>query len=206
MEFDLGKFIEERGLKQKDIVDVLNVSKSAVSNVVTGKEKIPKDWPSVLLAHDFSEKEPVSKIGYSKIQQLNLKPKPFYDYEVYGTFDSVISHLLIDARPTAMYNIPYLNGCDCYVRLSGDSMYPKYSHGDIIALKRIYDLEDFVLNEVYMVVTTGDHQNTTKYVQQCPKKPNNWLLVPYNKQAGEPQSIPKIKILEVWRVLGRITL
>jgi|GEM_PF-5557411 len=206
MDFDLANFIEERGLKQKDIVDILNVSKGAVSNVVTGKEKIPSGWVDILLSADFSNVATTKKIGYSKEQQLHLKPKPFFDYEVYGSFDTVISHLLVNAKPSAMYNIPYLNGCDCYLRLSGDSMYSKYCHGDILALKRIFNLTDFILNEVYVVVTTGDHQNTTKYIQQDPKNEDRWLLVAYNPKAGAPQSIPKENILELWQVMGAVKI
>ncbi len=97
----------------------------------------------------------------------------------------------------ANLNVEYM------IRVSGSSMYPKYSNGDILACRRVQDLLFFQWGKIYVI--DSSQGALVKRVFED-KDPDHVLLVSDNKEKYPPFSIPKSDIRSVSIVLGAIRL
>lgn len=97
----------------------------------------------------------------------------------------------------ANLNVEYM------IRVSGSSMYPKYSNGDILACRRVQDLLFFQWGKIYVI--DSSQGALVKRVFED-KDPDHVLLVSDNKEKYPPFSIPKSDIRSVSIVLGVIRL
>ena len=77
--------------------------------------------------------------------------------------------------------IPNLPNCDGAIYVRGDSMYPLLKSGDIAIYKRIYDFNNVVFGEMYIVeyALNGDIYLVVKYVNRS-NKSGCVKLVSYN--------------------------
>lgn len=104
------------------------------------------------------------------------------------------------------YSIPEFDqrGYEFVIRVSGSSMYPKYSNGDILACKKIYDILFFQWGKVYVI--DSSQGALVKRVFEDNQNPDNILLVSDNKENYPPFSIPKSDIRSLSIVLGVIRM
>lgn len=139
---------------------------------------------------------------------LDLKPKvtakkgaPYYDVDFIGGFDVVMNNQ--SAKPTFYIDFPGFNDVDCWINITGKSMSPFISHGDIVALKRVNNWNDFLLfGEIYAIVS--DEFRTIKIIGKSEIE-GNFKLIPYSKSPEfSEQDIPKSIIKEVYRVKGSL--
>ncbi len=124
---------------------------------------------------------------------------PYYDVDFIGGFDLLMNDQTIN--PTYLIDFQKYNNADCWCNVTGRSMEPEISHGDIIALKEIQDWQIFLpYGEIYAIVTT--ELRTIKKVTGS-LKDDCFLLIPLNSSPEfQPQEIPKSIILKVFKVLG----
>lgn len=97
----------------------------------------------------------------------------------------------------ANLNVEYM------IRVSGSSMYPKYSNGDILACRRVQELLFFQWGKIYVI--DSSQGALVKRVFED-KDPDRVLLVSDNKEKYPPFSIPISDIRSVSIVLGVIRL
>ena len=97
----------------------------------------------------------------------------------------------------ANLNVEYM------IRVSGSSMYPKYSNGDVLACRRIQDVLFFQWGKIYVI--DSSQGPLVKRVFQD-DDPDRILLVSDNKEHYPPFSIPKSDIRSLSIVLGVIRL
>lgn len=97
----------------------------------------------------------------------------------------------------ANLNVEYM------IRVSGSSMYPKYSNGDILACRRVQDVLFFQWGKIYVI--DSSQGALVKRVFQD-EDPDRILLVSDNKEHYPPFSIPKSDIRSLSIVLGVIRL
>ena len=97
----------------------------------------------------------------------------------------------------ANLNVEYM------IRVSGSSMYPKYSNGDILACRRVHDVLFFQWGKIYVI--DSSQGPLVKRVFQD-EDPDRILLVSDNKEHYPPFSIPKSDIRSLSIVLGVIRL
>src|SRR5690606_33246433 len=76
--------------------------------------------------------------------------------------------LLSTTAPDPTGSVPHFTDVDFYTRVTGDSMYPKYRHGDIIACKSIDTSAFFAFYEPYAIVTRTNNQRLIKYIHPHP--------------------------------------
>lgn len=126
---------------------------------------------------------------------------PYYDVDFHGGFDAVFNDQTI--QPSYYIDFPPYNDCDAWINVTGKSMSPFISHGDIAALKKLKDWSEFIpFGEVYAVYTT-EHR-TIKIVTKG-KDEKHLTLIPYNKgREFVEQQIPKSIIRSMFRVNGAI--
>lgn len=89
------------------------------------------------------------------------------------------------------------------IRVSGSSMYPKYSNGDILACRRVHDVLFFQWGKIYVI--DSSQGALVKRVFQD-EDPNRILLVSDNREHYPPFSIPKSDIRSLSIVVGVIRL
>ena len=129
------------------------------------------------------------------------KGVPYYDVDFYGGFDFAFNDQTI--LPAFFIDYAPYNDCDAWINVSGKSMSPFISHGDIAALKKLNSWREFIpFGEIYAVLT--DEHKTIKIVT-AGKDEYHLTLVPYNKgREFVEQQIPKKLIHQMYRVKGSI--
>nr|DAT76437.1 MAG TPA: hypothetical protein [Caudoviricetes sp.] len=152
------------------------------------------------------QKQEISNLG-DRVSVLENTPtisyshgKPYYNVDFLGGFDIIINDQTVN--PEYLIDFKKYEDADCWCNISGQSMEPLISNGDIIALKQLHDWREFLLyGEVYGIVTND--MRTVKLVTRSPKGDDYLHLVPVNKsEEYQPQDIPVKLITHVFQVLG----
>ena len=143
---------------------------------------------------------------YVEEEFAKIKPRisyttgsPYYNVDFIGGFDIVENDQTINPE----YNIDFqkYNEATCWCNVTGHSMEPEITHGDIIALKRIEDFSFLPLGEVYAIVTTNGMRTIKRLGPSS--NPDNYTLVPANKSPEYGvQELPKKMIRSIYHVLG----
>lgn len=122
---------------------------------------------------------------------------PYYAVDFLAGFDPVFNDQTV--HPDAMISFPNIKGAECWVDVSGRSMEPLISPGDVIAIKKINDWRSFILyGEVYAIVTP--EYRTIKRIRKATIK-DYITLVPENPDY-DSQDILADSIQAVYQVLG----
>lgn len=154
--------------------------------LITGEGKMCND----LLEENVDSELP--HINYSK-------GVPYYNVDFIGGFDIVLNDQTI--VPEYLIDFKKYNEATCWCNVTGHSMEPEITHGDIIALKRIEDFSFLPYGEVYAIVT----RNGMRTIKRLGPSENKdcYLLVPTNKSPEYGvQDLPKDMIEIVYQVLG----
>lgn len=103
------------------------------------------------------------------------------------------------ALPDAYITFPPFADADLWTDVTGHSMEPLISHGDMVALRRMDNWQEFILSgEIYCIVT--EEYSTVKRVRAS-AHPDMLSLEALNPDYGT-QEIPRRIVKSVWRVLG----
>lgn len=103
-------------------------------------------------------------------------------------------------EPPVTYYIPGFQDCDVMVPVSGDSMYPDFTAGDIIICKKV-DTELFIQwGHAHLVDTI---QGLVLKVLMPDENPEMVKLVSVN-QKFPPYTLPKEEVKKVWIVKGKL--
>ena len=152
------------------------------------------------------QKQEISNLG-DRVSVLEKAPtisythgNPYYNVDFLGGFDIILNDQTIN--PEYLIDFKKYADADCWCNISGHSMEPLISNGDIIAIKQINDWREFLLyGEAYGIVTND--MRTVKIVTKSDKGDDYIRLIPVNKSGEyQPQDLPKKLITHVFRVLG----
>ena len=135
-------------------------------------------------------------------QQVTMDPTvgtPFYDVDFFGSFTEIFNDQTV--APACYIIVPGFEKATVWCNVTGHSMEPKISHGDIIALHEC-TIDDIQYGEIYAVVL--DTIRTIKIIRRG-SSPDTLLYVPINKPAYEDQEFPTSRILKVFEVVGSIS-
>lgn len=209
----LREYFENQGITQKYIAEKLGVKPPYITKILNGEREIGKNqadkWVSLfgfskawlltgegeMLNSSTSHKEEPSEpvISYTS-------GRPYYNIDFIGGFDMVFC----DSPITPEYNIdfaPYNRDGVVWCNITGNSMSPRISHGDIIAIKEVVDWQNFlIMGEIYALVTTTDLR-TVKIIRKGSDS-TKFRLVPVNKDEYDEQEISKSMILRIFEVVG----
>lgn len=101
-------------------------------------------------------------------------------------------------RECEHYNIPMFKGAEFLIRISGDSMQPKYYSGDIVACKRLPLDTFFQWNRVYVV--DSEQGVIIKRVRRG--SDDRHIVFVSDNTAYEPFELPLEKIYSIALVVG----
>ena len=125
--------------------------------------------------------------------------KPYFDIDFICGFDEIINSQV--SIPTANIIIQGFEKADLWCNVSGHSMEPKISHGDIIALRKC-TIEDIQYGEIYAVVL--DTIRTIKIIRKS-KDPEKLRFIPINIENYDEKEYPVSRILHIYEVIGSIS-
>ncbi len=142
---------------------------------------------------DAIEETPTAKISYTT-------GRPYYNVDFIEGFDLVTNDQTINPE----YNIdfaPYNKDGVVWCNITGNSMEPLISNGDIIALKPLQDWNSFMeYGKTYAIVTTNNIR-TVKKIRKGSDK-DHLLLIPENLKECDEQEIHKSMIKHIFLVIG----
>lgn len=188
---------KNRGLNNKDLGAVLHMNGEAFRMAVKRKSLSSLQIKEIEKFFDIEiVNEPIHEPYITKSAGV-----PYYDVDFIGGFDVVDSDNT--ANPTFYINFAPFNDADYWVNVTGKSMSPFISHGDLIAIKRLHNWKEFMLfGEIYAIVT--DDFRTIKIVTKGSKE-GYLKLIPYSDDpAFVEQEIPIHLIKQVFAVKGSI--
>jgi len=201
----LIEFIEYKGLSVQSFEIQCNLSNGAVSKMGNNTrrstiDKISKSYPELNTSWLLTGE------GNMLLNNSDLMPQksftvgvPYYNVDFIGGFDLVLN----DQTTTPEYLIDFkkYNEATCWCNVTGHSMEPEITHGDIIALKKIEDKSFLPLGEVYAIVTTNGMRTIKRL--GLSSDPKCYTLVPTNKSPEYGiQELPKNMIEHIFQVLG----
>lgn len=200
-----SKYLSYKDLGVNQAAKLLGFSGSQISNVKNGKVFGSDKLHNIL--NVFDDLNPTWLLLGRGDMIFNNKPKlgskgvPYYDVDFVGGFDTVLNDQSI--QPDFFIDFEPFNDSYCWVNITGKSMSPFISHGDIVALQKFNGWRDFILyGEIYAIIT-GDFR-TIKIVTKSQSK-DCYTLVPYNKSSEfTQQDIPKDLIKHMFKVKGSI--
>lgn len=124
--------------------------------------------------------------------------RPYFNVDFQGGFDFLVNDQT--ATPDYLISFPPFNHKDVvWCNISGHSMEPEISNGDIICLQPVEGWQDVIIyGDIYAIVTTTGLR-TVKRLRRGPQ-PGTVTLRPTNPDYDE-QDIPLDKISHLFKVL-----
>lgn len=190
----LGLSIGTLGKSRKENRDL---SDRNIENILKFYTDLNRTWlltgEGEMLAHESTTPQLLPKTSYTS-------GRPYYNVDFIGGFDLVLN----DQTIVPEYNIdfaPYNQDGVVWCNITGNSMQPKISHGDIIAIKEVVGWQDYLsMGEIYAVVT-ANHLRTVKIIRQG-KSEGTLRFIPINTAEFDEQEVPIKMITRVFEVLG----
>lgn len=137
-----------------------------------------------------------------RINNHSGNARPYFNLDIVDDFDIIFNNK--NRVPT--YNIdfePFNLNEVIWCNITGRSLEPLISNGDIIALKEIHDWKNFLnLGKIYCIVL--DNNICTVRIVRNGTSYETFRLVPLNKDDYDEQIIYKKKISRIFEIIGCI--
>ena len=146
-----------------------------------------------------NEEKDESSSDLPKISLEKGQGKPYFDVDFLGGFDEVFNSQA--TVPTCNVIVPGFEKAQVWCNVTGHSMEPKISHGDIIALREC-SVDDIQYGETYAVVL--DTIRTIKILRRG-SSPDVLRYVPINTSDFDEQEYPIARIQKIFEVIGSIS-
>lgn len=129
---------------------------------------------------------------------------PFFNIDINASF--LESFQDIEEEPEFFVDFKPFNDCSAYLQVYGDSMYPKYASGEIIAVKQINNFDLLQWGEAYLVITDAEANNmrTVKLIYSH-KDHKKIILRASNPNFNGDMVVNKANIINLFIVKGKIT-
>ena len=208
------------GLTQKEFAEKIQVHFRSVQKWENGETEIsPKNETHILnvfsenkntqnvldsiINDSFStaEAEPITEYIQKENNEIGV---PYYEnMEVAGGITTMYSDF--KEVPTFYINYEHFNDCTAYLPVVGDSMYPQYCSGEIVAVKRINNYNALLWGEAYFVVT-NENANDLKTIKLLfsHEDDSKLILRASNPNFKGDTIIDKCDIIHIYSVKGKI--
>lgn len=134
----------------------------------------------------------------------NEQTVPFYESDVTGSLVGSFSD--IKEEPAFYVDFKPFNDCVAYFPIYGDSMYPRFASGEIVAVKEIQNKNTIQWGEAHLVITDASENNmkTVKTVHPYEKDDSCIILRATNPNFKGDTIIKKSAIINMYLVKGKI--
>lgn len=214
----LDKILTYSGLNVKSLSEKIGLERpQALYDVQNGKTKRISSSMANRILSVFSEfnlnwlltgEGEMLKGSSNKIENIEHSDSGVPYYENIDVAGSIVGMYNDYEKfpPTFFINYPHFNDCTAYLPVVGDSMYPKFASGEIIAVKRIFNLDMIQWGEPYMIVGNGNTDNLRTIKLVFPhEEAEKLVLRASNPNFKGDTPIDKSDILEMYIVKGKIT-
>ncbi|WP_421941616.1 LexA family transcriptional regulator [Pedobacter sp.] len=194
---------------QKDFADRLKLTAGALSDATRGRRgdsvsqslkdrlelvfNLNIEWLESGKGEPFIKKGPI--ISESK------EGVPYFDISL-----AEIDHVLNEEQAEYFVNYKPFNDCTAYLPVYGDSMYPKYASGEIIAVREITNYEVLQWGEAYVIMMNeaANSLRSIKLIYQH-SNDNKLILRSSNPNFKGDTVIEKKNIAALYIIKGKIT-
>lgn len=194
---------------QKEFAEKIKIQQGSLSDILREKNGMGissavKDKLRLILGVNIEWLE--TGVGEPILKEVIIsKPKegvPYFDISLSDT-DKLI---LEEDRAEYLVNYQPFNDCSAYLPVYGDSMYPKYAAGEIIAVKEITNYEILQWGEAYIVMTDAKSNNlrTIKLIYEH-KNEEKIILRSSNPDYKGDIVIDRKNIISLYIIKGKIT-
>lgn len=137
-------------------------------------------------------------------QSKPQKAVPYYDGDVTGSIVGSFNDIRED--PAFYVDFKPFNDCVAYFTIYGDSMYPKFASGEIIAVKEIENKNTLQWGEAHLIITDSSENNmrTVKTIHPCDRDSSCIILRASNPNFKGDTVIRKEAIINMFLVKGKI--
>lgn len=197
-------------LNQNDFATKAGITRSTLAQIETNKQ-LPTINTIKEIVRNFNVSYEWLISGHEATQQLaeehtsayiTKKGIPLVNVEAIagmGNTDFAIKESDIQE----FYVVPDFKQINFMIRITGSSMYPKYSSGDIVACRTLHDPQYIQWNKVH-ILATRDQGILIKRLKKG-STPKHWLCVSDNKDY-DPFEIPVKEVTGTALVIGVIRL
>ena len=158
----------QTGMSQQQFGSKLNVSAATIASVENGSRDMPKNLMRTLVrelsinanwlltgeGEMFRADTPSTEDANESLSTEVASPGdgiPFYDIDVMAHISEALD--MADERAAGVMVVPGFRDCFACFPVYGDSMEPKISSGDIIAVSQPVPMDRILWGEIYLVVT-----------------------------------------------------
>lgn len=210
--FKLREFRQDFGLSQMSVAELFNCKQSNISRIEKlGSNLEDYQW-DILSARYGKEVLIQYLVSDEKIEQTRPLPQctnpiqgvPYFE-DIDATCSIISMSMDYSENPTFYINYEHLNDCSAYLPVVGDSMYPQYCAGEIVAVKRISNFDIILWGEAYLVCTNSNANDlrTIKLVHYCEDE-SKVILRAANPEYRGDLRIDKKDIISMFIVKGKI--
>lgn len=200
----LKAFIEEKGISVRSFESQCGLSYGYVGNM---RQSIQPDKIK-RIAHCFpdlntgwlltGEGNMLKDEDAPYIEQMVSQGLPLIPIEAFAGYGSPAFD---DMRVEDYYQVAEFKQADFLIRVKGNSMYPKYSSGDIVACKIVKETLFFQWNKIYAIYTRSQGV-MVKRVKKSTLE--GYILLVSDNEKYEPFDVPLNDIEAIALVIGTI--
>lgn len=209
----LSQFLEYQGINVRQFEQLISASNGMIRKAITNNTDIQSKWiakiidnfpnlnPEWLLTGKGNmlrdDNPPVAAAIEARQGVTALPLIPITAFAGFG------SQAFQDLQVEHYYEVPEFKQADFLMRIKGNSMYPKYSSGDIIACAIVKEMLFFQWNKIYAIYTNSQGV-LVKRVK--PSKIKESILLVSDNDKYDPFDIPISEIMRIALVIGVIRL
>lgn len=195
---EIKAFRRANGLTQDDLAAYIGTGKAFISQVENGRSALPEAKFSMILNNKMGWDTSMLRKPQAPIfEQHPSMGIPLIPIEAMAGVLSGNSTQVME-RECERYNIPMFKGAEFLIRISGDSMQPKYYSGDIVACKRLRLDTFFQWNKVYVV----DSEQGVIVKRVRPGHDDKHIIMVSENEAYAPFELPLEKVYSIALVIG----
>ena len=193
------------GLGQPDVARLLGTSQPSISRMLKG-EQLPSEKVLGVMEElwgiDLGSQVEAWRSGRTRVTRKPMpEGTPYFNVDFFGGFDDAVNDGT--TVPDGYMKVEKYERATCMCNITGHSMEPEISHGDIIVLREVPDFSFLPYGEIYAIVTRNE-MRTVKRLGRS-DNPDAYLLIPSNTSPEyAPQEILKRDIIRVYEVMGCI--
>ena len=205
----LMTFLKSENIGQNTFEKKVGWSTGYINNIKSsiGSDKISsiiKEYPLLNLSWLLTGEGEMLRTATDDSAADKQKALPLIPFEALAGYLSTDNEGVM-VEDCERYVIPEFDrrGAEFIIRVSGSSMYPKYSNGDLLGCKKVNDVLFFQWGKIYVLDTSQGA--LVKRVYEHENK-DFVMLVSDNKKVYPPFPIPKSDIRSLSIVVGVIRL
>lgn len=147
----IWQIADSKGFKKQGFAKEMDISRQTLDNWISGETS--PDVDDIIQASRILGVSPGDFIGYKEdAKDTGPPPIPFYDTVVSAGYGLEVNEDPVTGPTDLIHPGSWFKGADAAMRVTGDSMFPKYRAGSIVALRQIHDKFDEIMwGEDYVV-------------------------------------------------------